>query len=78
MEFEISTAGYFYDDENKRQQLQTLGFTFRYSNDVKRWCIEGKGTKTINSIQDLIDFEAKWGTIIFKGNEIEIYDDYRE
>ena len=33
---------------------------------------------TINSLEELLAFVAKYGRIVLSENEIEIYDDYRE
>lgn len=78
MIFKIKTSGSFYDNEENRKKLETLGFTFRLSETVKRWMIEGEGRKEINTIEELIEFEKEWGTIIFSDGLIELYDDWRE
>ena len=39
---------------------------------LRAWVIE------IKSLQALIKFVEKYGEIVFNGDEIEIYDDYRE
>ena len=38
----------------------------------KSWHVE------INSLEELVNFSNKYGTLVFNEDTIEIYDDYRE
>jgi hypothetical protein len=77
MKFTLSTAAYYYPEEAKRIPLEKLGFRF-VKSDYKAYHISGVPTIEINSLEELIDFSNKWGSIIVEGDSIEIYNGYRE
>jgi len=89
MRFRIDTTGDFYSDEDK-EKLEKLGFKFEPADPFcvslgLPWHKVG-GQEVfieIGSLQELIDFQEKWGKIIirsgYRGEKvIEIYDDWRE
>ena len=82
MKFKLTTAGYFYKKENA-ESLGKLGIKFIESGQGTG--IKGIFTVTqedtyieINTIEELVALTEEYGDIVFDGEEIEIYDDYRE
>lgn len=82
MKFKLETAGCLYKKEDK-EKLEKLGFIF--DSGENSW--EGyryrkkRGVVVeieISSMEELVDFVREHGDIVFSGNTIEIYDDYRE
>jgi len=78
MEFELSTTGYFYPNEEDRMKYEKLGFKFEPSDYLQFKKSEGNPKITLNSLDDLIKFSNEFGEIIVSDGHIEIYDDYRE
>jgi len=78
MKFELSTSGYFYPDEAKRVKLEEIGFTFKPSYFMEYKITDVKPEIEINTIDELIQFTAKYGEIIVSGETIKLYDDYLE
>jgi len=81
MKFKVTTAGYFYDDSEK-EKLEQLGFS-EWGRYEGRWSRKGYAEIEIDTLEDLLKFQEKWGTLVLvdykdEGPEIEIYDDYRE
>jgi len=76
MKFNLCTSGYFYDDAEKRKELEALGFVFE--NIKETWHIVKTTTIEINSLEELLAFTEKWGDIVLNNDTIEIYDYYRE
>lgn len=80
MKFKVSTAGYYYTEE-QAEKLKMLGFTFGINeNDEKRRLhkINDKIEIEIATLEELIAFSKQWREIIVSDGNIEIYDDYRE
>ena len=78
MNFTLSTSGRSYPEDDC-QELQALGFTFRKGSYIPNAVIiEGSPEVEIGSLEELIEFSNKWGTLIISEGSIEIYDDYRE
>ena len=80
MKFDLSTVGYFYTVEDAKK-LEELGFQFDNNGYDKRLCkriITRSVEINISSLEELLEFSKKWGELIISGNEIIIYDDYRE
>lgn len=78
MKFTLSTSGIFYPDKAKREKLEEIGFTFKPSNYKEFTITDIEPEIEINTIDELIQFTAKYGEIIVMGETIEIYDNYRE
>ena len=78
MRFKLTTSGYFYDKKDYRNKLKALGFEFEPS-DHRCFRITDKDVFVdFETLQKLIDFSSEWGEIIVCGDQIEIYDNYRE
>lgn len=80
MKFNLSTVGQFYTVEDAKK-LEELGFEFDDNGFSKRLCkrmITRSVEINISSLEELLEFSKKWGELIISGNEIIIYDDYRE
>ena len=78
MQFELRTSGLFYPQEERRKELEKLGFTFKPSG-YKSFTIEGNPQININSLEELIEFSNKLNSdLIVSDGCIEIYDDHRE
>ena len=82
MKFKLTTAGYYYKKESANY-LGRLGIKFIESG--RGTGIPGIFTVTqedtyieINTIEELVALTEEYGDIVFDGEEIEIYDDYRE
>jgi hypothetical protein len=78
MEFTLSTAGYFYPNEDDRKKYEELGFKFEPSDYLKFRKLDINPSIDFNSLEELIAFANKFGDIIVSEGHIEIYDDYRE
>ncbi len=87
MKFNITVTGDFYkaNQEKETDRLKELGFKFKKLEEdefmgytTKLEYFEDDPTIEINSLEELIDFNKKYGRIILSGNQIEIYNDYRE
>lgn len=78
MEFELSTAGYFYPNKEDRMKYEKLGFKFEPSDYLQFKKSNGNPKITLNSLDDLIKFSNEFGEIIVSDGHIEIYDNYRE
>lgn len=82
MKFELTTSGNFYS-KSDIQKLENLGFKFKDWNNkdslvkADKYKI-GESLIEINSLDELINFVKKYGSIVLDENSIEIYDDYRE
>ena len=77
MKFTITTSGHFYPNEERRTELEKIGFKFKPSR-YREFTIVGEPTIEIKDLNELIQFADKWGAIIVGDRTIEIYDDYRE
>lgn len=90
MKFKLSLTGYFYKND-KHKKYESLGFNFKpYENSGVMQSIDkyfaGSYTKNddvkpeieINTIEELIKFTEKYGECVVCGDELEIYNDYRE
>lgn len=84
MKFKLRTAGRLYTEENKAI-LDTLGFKFKEGTvaltAVEKYCLDDsvQPTRTINTLEELLEFTVKYGDIIMReDNTIIIYDDYIE
>jgi hypothetical protein len=77
MIFTVTTSAHFYSNEERRTELEKIGFTFKPSN-YKNFTIVGEPTIEIKDLTELIQFSNKWGEIIVGDETIEIYNDYRE
>ena len=78
MIFKLQTSSYFYSEDYK--DYKELGFTFtpfRRTGEYS-FIIEGEPTVTLNTLEELVEFEETWGSLVFTGDTIEIYDGYRE
>lgn len=76
MKFKLSTSGRFYHKDSQKA-LKKLGFVFRgtkYGDVISDHMPEIE----FNTLDDLIKFSDEWGELIVHGDEIEIYDNYRE
>ena len=82
MKVDISTAGYFYNDDGKKE-LEKLGFTFDPSTSFPnlRWTIKGEVTKDMNE-SEILEFVEEWGECVISveedGIRLTIYDSYLE
>ena len=77
MVFKLQTTSYFYSEDYKA--YKELGFTFTpYESGHLPFIIEGEPTITLDTLEELVEFEETWGSLVFKGDTIEIYDGYRE
>lgn len=76
MKFNLSTTGYFYNNKEEIDSLKELGFSFEQHK--QEYAISGNPTIEINTLEELVEFSKKHGHIILDGNNIEIYDNYRE
>jgi hypothetical protein len=74
MEMTVTTTGCFYPDAERRQKLESLGFTFSFAQDVGEWCIEGEGRVQLDTIEQLVQFTEEFGSIVMYKNGIEIFD----
>jgi len=80
MKINLSTVGLYYTIEDAKK-LEELGFKFDDNGFSKRLCkriITRSVEINISSLEELLEFSKKWGELIISGNEIIIYDDYRE
>jgi hypothetical protein len=77
MKFTLTTSGYFYPVKKVRKKLESLGFTFKKDSKYG-YVICGKPKIYISSLKDLLKFVKKYGDIVLRENDIEIYDYYRE
>ena len=93
MKFSLRTSGSTYQDGRYKKQLEKLGFTFKPHDEEYNALYQQirKSKKQmfhmdweqdviveLNTLEDLLQFQKKFGPIILNGNSIEIYDDYRE
>lgn len=80
MIFKLTTSGHYYNEPEMRE-LEKLGFTFkRAPSDAYRPWVRDVGVATVSfsTLEELMLFQQQVGAIILDGDEIEIYDDYRE
>ena len=93
MKFRLTTSGSTYPDGRRKKQLEKLGFKFTQHDQKYTELYQGiwgnqkdmyhmdwnqEVTVEINTLEDLLAFQKKFGQIVLSDNEIEIYDDYRE
>ena len=82
MIYSITVTDYFYNSESEEvKNLRGLGFEFELitnfmGNDLT--IKESNVSIEINTLEELIAFNEKYGRIIFDGTHIEIYNGYRE
>jgi len=77
MIFKLQTSSYFYSEE--QEDYKELGFTFTpYETGQFAFIMEGEPTITLSTLEELVEFEETWGSLVFMGDTIEIYDGYRE
>jgi len=92
MKFKLRRTGSFADDEDKAK-YEELGFKFNpycgLLGDSYPWMTSWDDNDElqieINTLEELLKFIDKWGTIVLghdyddeKRYRLEIYDDYRE
>ena len=83
MKFTIKTTGDWYS-RTDAEKLEHLGFKFRDDPyDATRPCykitdLTDAPTIEFETLKELVAFSTRWGAIVLTGNEIEIYDNYRE
>jgi len=77
MKFTLSTSGLFYPQDDRRKELEKIGFKFEPSV-FKGFSIKGSPIIEINSLEELIKLSDQFGDLIVSDGSIEIYDDYRE
>jgi len=80
MKFKLETSGYLYKDTD-REKLSKLGFEFEPHKFMEYQWKKKENINLeieINSLDQLVEFMGKWGSLILSPDTIEIYDDYKE
>ncbi len=83
MKFKLTTTSFYYRkrDVNK---LKKYGFAFEFIGKNEKYFVKTPWKRVNNpsieiaTLEDMTRFQRKVGAIILNGDEIEIYDDYRE
>jgi Trm5-related predicted tRNA methylase len=93
MKFKVTTSATTYPAGRIKSNLEKLGFKFEPHDDHYNALYQQiyKSKKTmyhmlwdqdveieISTLEELMKFQKRFGQIIVKQEEIEIYDDYRE
>jgi hypothetical protein len=82
MKFKLRTSGHYSEEDPGKTALEELGFKFEpytspfYRDD--RFELSGSPEIEINTLQELMQFAAKFEEIVIKKDSIEIVNDYRE
>ena len=81
MKFKLHQLKSWCNDKEKRE-LEKLGFYFEREKNTSwgewHYCREKDPKIEINTLEELIIFTKKWGSIILTEDQIEIYNDYSE
>jgi hypothetical protein len=85
MIFNVKTSTTDYNQTDDLDKYKDLGFVFdEYEYEFENYKIKFNILRNteivwrIDSIEELIEFSDKFGAIIIKGNNIQIYDSYIE
>ncbi len=79
MKFKLATSTWRYEDEGEIRELAKYGLKFEPCPPPHRgWLLDEDGEVEINTLEELMQFVAKWGQIVLNADTIEIYDGYRE
>ena len=81
MLFNLNTTRYFYTEE-EIDKLKDLGFEFTKTlspyREKGRFILDEPTTVNIDTLEQLMEFIGKYGTIVLNPDEIEIYNGCRE
>ena len=78
MTFKLSTSGRFYYGDEHQKELESLGFKFKPNDFRPFYMLEHQPEIEINTLEELMAFQKRFGELILMDGEIEIYDNYRE
>ena len=80
MKFRLTTTNGLQHDEGVVRELVKYGFIMEPCDwNPGTYCCTGDGEIEISTLEELMQFAAKWGDLVLlHGGTIEIYDGYRE
>jgi hypothetical protein len=77
VKFKVATLRETYTP-SQAKKLKELGFRFRPLVDSDDVDIRGNGEVSLHTIEDVVDFIAEYGEVIWNKNAITLYDGYNE
>ena len=77
MKFRLDTACDSYNIDGV-EDLKVLGFEFELINGSYLHKLDTEVFINFKSLQELVEFTEKWGSLIFNEDSITIYDGYIE